>query len=166
MLLRQRTQSVGSSAGRAEGLASYNAPQWGQKNFPPALAVHLWAMPHLPEVHPPALLAIMYYVYQSATFVNRAESDRARVAEPKRGQSDKQRKTSSLGHENRKRGPVGRRGKCPGEPEAPRSRSAVRAAHGLRHRERRVGAVEKLDCGEHELALADVLEIVHLELLR
>src|SRR6266480_362563 len=41
--------------------------------------------------------------------------------------------------------------------------SAVRPLR-LGYRQRRVGAVQELDRGEHQLGIADVLEIVHLEL--
>src|SRR5215469_2341086 len=39
-------------------------------------------------------------------------------------------------------------------------------SRGVRNGQRRVGAVKKLDSGEHQITLADVLKIVHLELAR
>src|SRR5262245_17992141 len=41
-----------------------------------------------------------------------------------------------------------------------------RHAHVVRHRHRLVGAVEELDGHEHHLPVAEVLQVVHLELAR
>src|SRR5579883_1472029 len=48
----------------------------------------------------------------------------------------------------------------------PRCRPNLRrlAPDLVRNRQRRVGALEKLDRHEHHIAIADVLEVMHLEL--
>src|SRR6266545_310988 len=85
MLLRHRTQSVASPAGRADGLASYNAPQWGQKNFAPSLAFHLWAMLHLPDVAAPPVPSLCIMYTRTLDIRQIAPVGRARVAEPQAG---------------------------------------------------------------------------------
>src|SRR2546426_5244780 len=87
----------------------------------------------------------------------------ARRASPRPSEVHKPKKNQQLRLGSAESRASGRRGNGPANP-ARESRSAVRVPHGLRHRERRVGALQELHRGEHQLALADVLEIVHLEL--
>src|SRR5205823_8155347 len=165
MSARQTTHSgeLPTWAARAD-ITSYKAPQWGQKNFPADRIFHSRAMVAPPVVRSAAVgsaSAIMYYVYQvfpekkraPATGTERRTRHRRRV--PKRGSAS----------------PDAREGPESGahianQPCVTTDRPRLSAVRPLRpgYRQGRVGTVQELDRGEHQLGIADVLEIVHLAL--